>query len=178
MRPTHRRALRIRAAKAPRVRGPRRNAQPQEQKPRLALGSTRRIPRRASLGSAVLDASTSAGRRNHCAFRDHRRRSFATSSGHADIIGRWFLFVCCRKATCGAGEGATGRHALGWLPIPPSVSPTVVSSTATRPAAWGIVDLRYGSHIRQWRRFLRHHRRRLDREQLCDNVCQGNADCS
>jgi hypothetical protein len=39
---------------------------------------TQRIPRRASLRRIALDASSSAGRRKDCVFRDHRRRSYAT----------------------------------------------------------------------------------------------------
>jgi hypothetical protein len=92
-----------RPARCCRVRLPRRKAQPQKQNPGLALRSTRRIHRQASLVSAAFDASASAGRHNHC---DYRRRTFAASSGHVDTTGRWFLPVSCRTATCGAGKEA------------------------------------------------------------------------
>jgi hypothetical protein len=65
---------------------------------RLALGSTQRNPRQASLGSAGLDASASAGRRNDCAFRDQSRRGRPTTSGQANTTAGWFLSQCHPKA--------------------------------------------------------------------------------
>jgi len=51
------------------------------------------------------------GKAEKCVFRNHRRRSFATSSGQAGTTAPRFLAVCCRKATGGAGKEATGNTA-------------------------------------------------------------------
>ncbi len=57
-------AIAMRVGKVQTVRHPPREAQPHEQKPGLAVGSTRRTPRQASLGSAPHDASASPWHRD------------------------------------------------------------------------------------------------------------------
>ena len=47
---------------------------------------------------------------NDSAFRYHRRRKWATSSGQVDTIDRWFLSLCNREATGRASNQAGGSH--------------------------------------------------------------------
>ena len=44
------------------------------------------------------------------AFRYHRRRKWATSSGQVDTVDRWFLSLCNREATGRASNEAVGSH--------------------------------------------------------------------
>ena len=70
-----------------------------ERSPVCLGGATQRIPRPTSLGSAVLDASASVGRRNDCAFRARMRRNSPTEPAQVTTISRRLLAGCYRKIT-------------------------------------------------------------------------------
>ncbi len=114
--PTHRRALGIRASKAPRARVPRAKAQPDRQKPRLArnrvngfLGrqaavnrsSTHQHPRRkagheAESGTGRESGTDRTGKRDG-GRRKAGRRKAGRENGTGTILTRWGVLIMVRR---------------------------------------------------------------------------------